>query len=666
MSAADMLVFADFDGVTGPPTIDGFATTDAGVITTEAEPGYVNGGRITIGGSGLPPVIIQAVKDGNTLVLGISCRGDPSFDDLDGVVIGLRQNGGSSAGPQRRIDVFPVWGNTTNPPDVTQTGFGAANPDPNNANAPKVAEPADNATFDIRTNKPLRKGPVYYQRASNSGNWTSYTPAKAADTTRYNIRARSWRPSVAMGSPVECAWSVEVRIPIDTSAGNGDWINLADDFGLFIDVIRGFRMLDMGDPVYKSTQFVFPLTAPILSDILDETTDIPASSFGHGLKNGAVSQGQGVRLKNGALGIGRRPTSNPAAPLTGTISGVENNTMVALLENTGPAATGVKAEVRLANWGLGPPDFAAWNPPPGCQNPSAPVNLLVGTTMVPATGETTNSWPAAQVPADYAAATHQCMWVQLDATGGGVTFSQSSARRNMDFVGLSEVTRDAEVSGVGYPAPANGGPDHDFLLFTRCRKIVVKELVKLSDHLDPETLTLVGGALEFDGAHDVAKNAAGMEMKSTQVPTWENTVVYLWITEGFRRTGKTLVINGIKSEILDNGPSDFGLTARHDGIDDNLNWSFSGGGLVKYGPGICGLKVPHKGKVKIGIRLSAGPQQPGGDVSDLPPAPGGKPIGPGGKPPKGCLALLFGLFGKTAPVLLLGALATSLVLRHLA
>src|SRR4051812_27657221 len=116
MSAANKLVFADFDGVGGPPTIDGFAMIDTGVLTPEVEAGYINGGRMLLGNSsGLPPVVIQAIRDNQTIVLGISCRGDTSFDDIDGVVIGLRPNGGSSAGRQRKIHVFPVWGDA---PDI--------------------------------------------------------------------------------------------------------------------------------------------------------------------------------------------------------------------------------------------------------------------------------------------------------------------------------------------------------------------------------------------------------------------------------------------------------------------------------------------------------------------------------------------------------------------
>lgn len=661
MSADNMLAFRNFDPVTGRPTIDGFATTDAGVTTTEAEPGYVTGSRLTIGGAGLPPVVIQCIKDGNTLVLGIMCRGDSSFDDLDGVIIGLRQNGTNNTGPQRRIDVFPVWGDAPEPLDPANLGFGygAANPDPMNAGV-HLFEAADNPAFDIRTNKPSHIGPIYYQRGSGSGGWTAYSPGQVADTNKYHVRVRSWKPSVSAGSPAEFAWSIEVRIPVSVATGGADWINLSDDFGLFIDVIRSIRVVDDGDAGYMSTQFKFPLNAPDVTGIIGPGTDIPSTSFGRGLMNGSVSLAEGVRIKDEYTAIGRVPSSNSSDVPTGTISGATDNFIVARLENNGPAASGIRATVRMANWGLGSPDFAAWNPPPGCQNPSPDIAMADGTTTITA-ATTVNSWPAGSVPSEYAPPKHhQCMWTQLDSTSGGVNFSRSSARRNMDFADLSTEEREAEVSGHGYPKPANGTDQHDFVMFTRCRKIIVKELLENRQNLDPEIINIVGGALQFakdvpspDDRPGAMTHVAARDRRSEL--QWHESVVYIWLTEGFRRTGKFITINKVRSEILDNGPGEFGLVAHHKGIDDNLSWSFNGPGMAMYSPGVYALKVPHKGVTTIGVKLTAEPRGPKGDDSrDLPPA-GDKPDGPqpdkpkpdrdpgGDKPTKSCFPVVLAL-----------------------
>lgn len=315
----------------------------------------------------------------------------------------------------------------------------------------------------------------------------------------------------------------------------------------------------------------------------------------------------------------------------------------------------------MANWGLPPPTFAAWNPPPGCDNPSASVNLVAGSIATPSTGETVNEWLAGAVPSAYDAHSHQCMWVQLDATAGGVNFTRSSERRNMDFVHLSDEERDAEVNGDGYDKPASGA-DHNFLLFTRCRKILVSELVEKTQLLDPETVELVGGAVKTSGAFErVGRISLNDSVAVTHQPTveWKNSVVYLWITEGFRRTYDYIEINGRKAERLDNGPGDFGMAAYHEGVDDNLSWSFSGAGMVSHGPGVCGLKVPHKGVSTIKVRLAAGPEEKPGDQSRLPDAPrsggGGSEGGSGGgKPKPGCL-----------PVLLASVVAAPLLVRLL-
>ena len=668
MSADDTLVFGNFDPVTGRPTIDGFVFEDVGVITSEAEPGFVGGGQMTIGGAGLPPVVIRTVKDGNTLVLGITCRGDTSFDDIDKVVIALRQNGGSSAGPQRRIDIDPVWGNTDNAnPAVSETGFGAAQPDPGNAGLPDTTQPADDdgedPFFDIRGDEAPRSGPIYYQRSGATGTWTQYTPSQAADTTKYHTRVRSWRPPVASGSPEECAWSIEVRIPIDTSGGNTDWISLQDDFGLFIDVVRVFRNeLAPGFGEYLSAQYLFPLAAPDLTGAISSTTDIPASSFGHGLMNAAAANGEGVRILNGSLGVGRRPRGDPSAPLSGTISRSIDNDLVALLENSGPAVSGINAEVRMADWGLGGATFASWARPSGLDNPSSNISLAAGTIASPATGSTTNQWDAINVGSEYDPPNqHQCIWVQLQATTGSVNFARSSTRRNMNFVDLSSEEREATVSGNGYDEPADGSDHHDFIMFTRCRKIVVKDLIRGEAKVGPETVALVGGALL--AARDVPSPDHNVDVTHARAVTtrsqtqWDNSVVYLWINEGFRRTGKTLTVNGIKTEILDHRPADFGLAAHHVGLNDDLSWEFAGPGIAQYRPGVYQLRVPHKGELKLKTKLTAVRGGRAGDQSkDLPPARKGGPGTPGkdqdtGGGKDGCLGLLFAMVAIPATLL---------------
>jgi hypothetical protein len=636
MSAADNLVFADFDGLNGPPTIDGFAMIDTGVITPEVEGGYINGGRILLGeSSGLPPVVIQAIRDNQTIVLGISCRGDTSFDDIDGVVIGLIANAGDMTSPQRKIHIFPVWGDAPDPLDSNNlgTGYGVADKDLMNAGA-HLFVPADDPQYSIRKNRPPHVGPDYYARDNASGFWgAAFTPDGASDTTRFNVRCRSWMPPVVGQSPLEYAWAIEVRLPIsNAAAGGANWIDLADDFGLFIDVIRGGRQVNMdGDGEYFAAQFVFPIGAPDLGSVMP-STDIPLSSFGHGLMGAAAANGEGVRIKNGPLGIGRRPTGTLLPP-SGEIRVDEPNTFVALLENIGPAAGKITAQVWLAQFGSTGGYYYTphWAQPAGLENPSSPeIALPAGTVGSPSQGETTNDWDPAQIDTVfYGANRHQCIWVQLDSADSNVTFAQASVRRNMDFTGFSEANRDIVISGEGYKEPADGSGQLDFMLLTRCRKLVVRELVKAPPKsIDPATVALVNGALNFDAREGMINPFDKKSATGTNVPQWQDTVVYLWITECLLRTGEKIEINGIKAERLDASPGDFAVCARHEGVDDPMSWAFSGGGMVQYAPGVYGIKVPYKGKKTIRVRLAAGRQEAPGDRSELPRP--GKTFGTGG------------------------------------
>ena len=351
---SDTLVFNASDPVTGLPTVDGFVFADNGDTTAEAESGYVNGARLELGSSGLAPVVVTAVQNGNTLVLGLMCRGDTSFDDLDLVMLAFR----GSTGAQRRIDIRPNWGDAPEPLNSADlgTGYGAGDPDP--ANPGTHLSPAE-GLFSIHTNKPAHIGPTFYQRAGPSGVWSA-----GSQPSTFEAKVRSWKPSVMLGSPAEFAWSVELRVPINVATGGAGWIDLADDFGIFIDVFSAYRYVAAGDGVFGWTQYKFPPSAADLTGVIGTGTDIPAASFARGLKGAMTSSGEGVRIKNGSMGIGCRLAGSSA--LQGTISGTVDNTIVAQLDNTGAAASGIVAEVRMANWGLGPPQFNSWGLAPGC------------------------------------------------------------------------------------------------------------------------------------------------------------------------------------------------------------------------------------------------------------------------------------------------------------
>lgn len=661
MAAHDTLIFRDWDPVTGKPNVNGFVHDDTGVLTTEpAESGYVNGSRIYLGGANLlQPVIFQCVKDGNCLVLGFFARGDLSFDDEDRIVIALRPNAGSGNMDARRIDISPVWGVDA---AVAGVGFGAAEA----GASPGAPEPyVPNPPHNIRTRKNARTVQFYKRTAAddmNDADWTTYTPTQwppaAVDASdadpggNYRIRCRSWEPNTA---PFEAAWSVEVRIPINKATGGTDWIDLnSGGFGLYFNIIRAGRTSDSGsDADYYCTQFRFPdffsaglsTNSKLTGASLDHETIIDPAWYGTGLINPAATAGAGVRfsLTRGVTAVGRRDPGNTTMTPDDAMHALTPNDMVAILENTGPAVSGIQAVFRLGKYGLN--GWGSWVKPDGMGVASA-VSFASGTPMSPTAEQVSVSSFTVPVPdqAGYLPPNHhRCMWVDLTSTGAPVNFTQSSIRRNMNFVNLSDHETTAEVSGQGYPDPANGTDKHDFLLFTRCRSIIVKTFVahmQETKRVDPETLELVKTSLILAPDVKTPKNETGLQDKKTGVGDWQDSVVYLWITEGYRRTGEYLSINKKKMEVLDESPGAFGMIAHHRGIQDNMSWALDGPGMVNYGRGIHGLKVPHKGEVTLGVKLSASPQGPKGDVSKDPPAEGGdQPDDGGGK--IGCpLALL--------------------------
>lgn len=629
MADYDTLAFSDFDPVTGKPTVNGFVIPDPGVNTPEVEPGYVNGARYSYENGTLPPITIQTVKDGSTLVVGLFVRGDTSFDDYDCVIVALRPQAGTGNIAARRLDIFPSWGDHPTP-DNSGFGFGADDPG-HPGSAP------NGPGFAIRTDK-LPRSRQFYRRDSNSGNWTAYNPAQAGNVALYDIKVRSWEPPMAAGSPPEAGWSMEIRLPISATGANTDWITLQNEFGIYINLVRAGRIPTAGidnDSIY-CTQFRFPEFPGAVPDTrilgdLDQTVAIEPSWYGRGLLNPTAGQVQGVRFQPG-MAIGRRPRGNTTDVPGSQISGSADNDLVALLHNSGPAAS-VSAEIRMANWGL--PGLNGWAKPSGLQNPSLPIALAPGTNAAPTSGVTVNQWNAAAVlSAGYGSRPHQCIWVQLN--GAGTNFTQSSMRRNMDFVNLSSHGETAEISGVGYPKPVDGSTTHDFLLATRCRRIAVRDFIG-NRSPDALTLALITQALQNtpEGQERAKQQAtatttamfadSGRRTARTAAATTQqwflDYVIFLWITEGYRRTNDTVTIAGRTMELVDETPGSFGFIAAHKGVGDNFGWEMSGSGLSRHAPGLLAIKVPVDGKATVGIKLIAEPDGPKGDFADLPAAP---------------------------------------------
>jgi hypothetical protein len=650
-SDRDTIVFADRDTLFPNVTVDGFFDRDFMITNEAVETGYVGGALMTLGSSGIAPVVFQGVRaDNDRLVMAFLCRfsdGTLTQAEDDELFIGIKSSFASSnVNDVRLIRVNPRGGGGAIGGAGVNGATGVAN--------------------DIRANRDGRVEEIF--KPDGAGSWTNIAP------TNVDIKVRTWRPEPVL-SPNNVGWSVEVSIPRLKSGANGggsDWIDIQNHFGFCFAV---YYIVPIGGGA--ASQYLFPLnaTGPFVGfSTLLALSEIP---FGHGLIPGVATPpltetAKGVYFMGDWQGIGRR-TFNPASPDAAATPGAlgheisaSNNQIVALLGNDGTNNAGqVQVDFAFAHWGLPSGDPNLWTRPEGL----LPIKIPAGGRNVAAAATNvvfaSDSWTLDNNPANhnykgsgltqqgfFAAHTHQCMWAQATALAGGVNFRQSSVRRNMDFVGLSEVERDAVVSGEGYEKPANGTAEHDFILQTFCRHIPVQSVVENIKNVEDGTKLLLVGALEQKGrdGDDQPGVNADTHMRAMVRGThtqYKDDLVLVWVTLGYRTTKHTVISGGKRYPLLDNGSGSFGFVAYHGGVEDNFSWQLSGSGLGSFGPGLYGLKVPHKGEATIRARISCEPRGPFGDDSkelpkldpdkwvpridrDLPPGDNPKPDQPGG------------------------------------
>jgi hypothetical protein len=398
------LWLADKDPVVPEPTVDGnTGIIDPGVTFPPNEPGeagYTDGARVSwVSGSVLPQIILQGVKrtDGDFISLGFFVRFDRQFDTDDAIVIALQKSfGGTSQADCRRIDIYPL------------TAGGAG---PGQQGSPP----------DVRTGQNARN--VEYRTGQGGSSWTQLIPPGQPNSTikGFQFGVRSWQPT---SIPQECAWSVEVKIPTTTNEGGSGWLDLSASFGLYVSVVRAMGQFP-GSTAPVLNQFVWPPSSPPLTGDLDNSTNIPFSSYGEAVIASLLppppqpNPNPGVKFVNGELSIG---VLKPDGSISHQIDGNVANTLIARVENDSPNASGdaprVTAEFRLANWGLGPGAPAAWTkitmPPGSGPNPTTPVDIPHGVTQ----RDLTTQWTLdPNQRTTYAAWPHQCFTVQLDTEG---------------------------------------------------------------------------------------------------------------------------------------------------------------------------------------------------------------------------------------------------------
>jgi hypothetical protein len=596
---------------------------------------------------------------GDYLALSFFCTFDPTFDNDDVVVIALKPTRTDPPQNARRIDLRPVTNGigagAASDPEVVLPGTPVGNNyhlklHKKPALETYVGQPAGSsprwvaATFNnvyarcgswwpptIRTNASGQSlpavGSAFTFTVSSTGGFpdagavlvdvggaqVTISYAGKTATTFTNCTADG-TGTVGAGAAVrlnDVGWSVELLLPMTIALGGGSWFDIADNFGLYANLIRinTIPIPSVSNPPFVighyATEFAFPVpdgtTSNRLTGLLGNQADIHNDYYGTGrIPPPGTAVGAGVRFRNhaspsdsvGVLDVGVAVTNPPGDQIHGGAAGTDNR-FVAQIENTGTVtAPNLTAEFRIYNWGLGPAGFALWAPASNATPDYPTTGANPGVTVnAGGTGELTWTWPASKVPQEYSDV-HTCIWVRLDsaAGAGSVNFVESGVRRNINFDVFSEVTRVATVSGSGYPAPSGGR--HEFLLFPHVRTIAP---APPPDPGEPDGPVI--GLVEAGAAVTVGEGEGDV------------TKVVSWVVDAGRRTGDKLTIDGTEYEVLDPSPGQFGITGTHvGGAGDVLGGWLSGGGIRRHGPGYS-LHVPHNGTVRINARVAMAPPE---------------------------------------------------------
>jgi hypothetical protein len=357
------------------------------------------------------------------------------------------------------------------------------------------------------------------------------------------------------------------------------------------------------------------LTARIMNDSPDASGDAPRVTAEFRLANWGITSPAFA----GWAAITTQPGSNPTAPAN-VPHGTSSLDLTTAWQLSPDQITQYTAKFHQCMWvqldeaGIGPLTVTgATNASPIAITTSTPHGLATG-ERVAITGVQGNT--AANTTAtkpSWTITRTGATTFTLDTstgngayTGGGtvtplttVNFVESSMRRNMDFIDLSEEEREAEISGVGHPPPPVGRTDHDFVLMVNVRRFMVPRI--------PTGGNGEGGGGDGDGGGGPINLAAiGTHGdRERLLPTWT------WIVHGYRVTGEDLEINGKNFKILDPAPGAFGYVAQHDGPQtDELSFELSGGGIRRRGNGAYTIRVPDGGSVNINTKVEAGPLPP--------------------------------------------------------
>jgi len=516
----------------GPPEIDGIVTdpvvNSLGSQVVPRDANWNQSYKYTYhyGGSS-PETVFQCVRqkhayssleDEDFFLLSFEVYNDDSLNDGDSIVLCFRPNAaGSTPDPMddRRVFVhpFPSSGGTT-------------------VNAEEGDDVYNGELGEIRVWR-------------NSSSWTEI---EAVDLPAIQGKVRSLQTGAG-----NFMWAVELKIPTTAAAGVTNWVDFAEEFLFYFNVIRT-------DPANEmSAQAVWPREAAIINGGRLENYAFPATEWSRGYQGddpdiiykGVSLDASSIRTSNADIHDIEVPPAGETR--TNTFQAVVQNSTERENPGTGlleyPGAAGVTARFFIANWGL--PSEASW------REVGSDTENLDGAdsdTGEPSSRQYETDWTLTHNGTDLTESRfggtvneyldpsnkHQCIYVELFSEIEDVNFVQKSAYRNMDFHTASVFRQRAEVSAEGYGAPLDGAASRRFFIRVTTREWEIAH--EKDDHppyLRPYLSEISRGRMRQSKA--AAESGSSSGGGSSYIDWTAHGVLYL---------GPGLIINGRSYDVV--------------------------------------------------------------------------------------------------------------------
>ncbi len=511
--AADDLCFNS----TSPlPTIDGVVTGDGGWRLSNQ---YVFQNAVST-----PHAIVQMARSFGGLYLSFEVNNDPTFDDLDSILITLSPDG--VAAHDHRILIHPV---------AESAG---------NAMAAPGGPPAE----------------IKYWKDSSTSAWTAQTvPTWLKDPSKPDPSENLKVTSSSVALPLK-SWVVEMFIPTTGISFS------ATSFKLYFNIIR---VAPLG-----AVEFAWPPSAPPIGGTLPaqiavETNTPPPATWGTGRREDACP---GVKV----LSV----RTNHPTDANGIDPNSTNNRFKVKLTNTGTVdAHGVTATIKSYRFGVSG-SFAPL--------PLAPPHINFGDVPALATSPElqTLAWDVLNDPmrTTYLTWGNVCSFVELNATGGLI--ANRFYPWNLHFATASRFQHVAVIDTNGFGPPASeGAPQRfDLAVATQHEELRRDSWDRLCLSLNRSCAFGETGLEADDGDR---RRAALVELISVYYPDClrqfletGHASLATHVVHAYRATGRFIEIEGKRLPVWESANS-FGYVLCHQGPVKEWVHDFSGPAVVK-------------------------------------------------------------------------------------